>query len=341
MFAEGNRNTADLAYAPNGDLFGPDNAGDRDDPGELNWLREGHHYGFPWRIGGNDTPMWVDPAYNPNADPLVPNACSGTEGESPADTDTGCYFGADPAFPDPPEGLEFTEPIPNMGPYADTFLDPSSGAVRDASDEGITISTFSGGRSPLGITFDADSLLTGRLNGGAFVLSFAGARGGFPQGGRDLIFLDLDKGDDGYTLSAEAVVTGFSFPIDAVMTNGTLYVVEYGRWFAGQPVPDSRAVWEISLPRLNVSTEPVARTSSFDAYPNPTSGSLTLEYRLPEAAGVRVEMVDALGRVVRTLDGSPGFGRVEVPTEGLGAGVYVVRLTSGGVRQSRTITVLR
>src|SRR5690606_12274378 len=35
VYAEGNRNTADLAFAPNGDLFGPDNAGDRDDPGEL------------------------------------------------------------------------------------------------------------------------------------------------------------------------------------------------------------------------------------------------------------------------------------------------------------------
>ena len=50
---EGIRNAFALAYAGNGDLFGAVNSDDRDDPEELNWLQEGHHDGFPWRIGGN------------------------------------------------------------------------------------------------------------------------------------------------------------------------------------------------------------------------------------------------------------------------------------------------
>jgi hypothetical protein len=41
VFAEGVRNTYDLAFAPNGDLFGTENGPDRDMSEELNWLRPG------------------------------------------------------------------------------------------------------------------------------------------------------------------------------------------------------------------------------------------------------------------------------------------------------------
>lgn len=47
IFAEGLRHTFDMAFAPNGNLFGPENGPDRDMPEELNWLRRGLHYGFP------------------------------------------------------------------------------------------------------------------------------------------------------------------------------------------------------------------------------------------------------------------------------------------------------
>ena len=332
VFAVGNRNTADLAFAPNGDLFGPDNAGDRDDPGELNWLREGEHYGFPWRIGGNDTPMQFD-GYDPDNDPLLPSPCN------PNNADTGCYFSNDPNYPEPPEGVTFVEPIPNSGPYADSYLDPETGAVRDASDDGVTITTFSGGRSPLGLVFDADSLLAGRLRGGAFMLSFGGADG-FPADGQDLIFLDLDKSNGEYTLSAELVVDKFVHPIDAVMVENVVYVIEYGDWFSSG---GSRGVWAVRLPTdFNTAAEPDPEAvASFTAYPNPAVGELTLSYRLSTPSAVRAEMVDALGRVVRTVDQAPGLNRLAVSTEGLGAGVYVVRLTAGDVQATRTVTVLR
>ncbi|MFT7553257.1 MAG: hypothetical protein ACI9BV_003589, partial [Rhodothermales bacterium] len=53
-----------------GDLFGTENAGDCDDSEELNWIREGRHYGFPWRIGTSVTPQQF-PGYDPSADPFV------------------------------------------------------------------------------------------------------------------------------------------------------------------------------------------------------------------------------------------------------------------------------
>ncbi|PHM11319.1 PQQ-dependent sugar dehydrogenase [Nostoc sp. 'Peltigera malacea cyanobiont' DB3992] len=46
IFAEGTRNTFDMAFAPNGDLFGTENGPDRDMSEELNWLRLGGNYGF-------------------------------------------------------------------------------------------------------------------------------------------------------------------------------------------------------------------------------------------------------------------------------------------------------
>ena len=343
IYAEGNRNTFDLAFAPNGDLIGPDNAGDRDDPGEINWYRQGEHYGFPWRIGGNDTPMQFNPYGAPYGydgaedDPLVPEACN------PNPADTGCYFSTDPGFPAPPDGVTFVEPIPNLGPYADKFLDPVTGAVRDASEEGVSITTMSGGRSPQGIVFDTEMALAGRLQGGGFMLGFAGARGGFPEDGRDLVFLGLNKDDDdNYTASIEAVAIDFVFPIDAVMADGVIYVAEYGRWFASQQIRDSRGVFAVRLPRAGTSAEgdPEA-AASLDVFPNPTSGPITLQYQTAVAAEVRIEMVDALGRTVRTLDAAPGTGRVEIPTDGLSAGVYVVRMTAGSAQMSRTVTVLR
>ena len=333
VFAEGNRNTADFAFAPDGDLFGPDNAGDRDDPGELNWLREGEHYGFPWRIGGNATPMQFDD-YDPSADPLLPSPCN------PNNADTGCYFSNDPNYPSPPEGVTFVEPIPNAGPYADKFLDAVTGEERDASEEDTTITTFSGGRSPLGLVFDADSVLAGRLDGGAFMLSFAGARGGFPEDGQDLVFLDLDKSSGGYTLSAELVAEGFEYPIDAVMDGRTVYVVEYGQWFGGG---GSRGVWAVTLPSETdtaIDRPVLAGTASFDVYPNPTSGPLTFAYESEPGAQIRIELIDMLGRVVRTISRHGGAGQIDLPTDGLGAGVYIARFTSGGQRMAKTVSVV-
>src|SRR5262249_26148743 len=67
VFAEGTRNAFSLAFAPNGDFFGTDNGPVRDMSDELNWLRLGANFGFPWRMGGADNPQQF-PNYNPTND---------------------------------------------------------------------------------------------------------------------------------------------------------------------------------------------------------------------------------------------------------------------------------
>ena len=47
IYSDGVRNAFDLAFNADDELFATENSGDRDDPEEINWIREGHHYGFP------------------------------------------------------------------------------------------------------------------------------------------------------------------------------------------------------------------------------------------------------------------------------------------------------
>ena len=109
LFAEGTRNSYDPAFAPNGDLISADNGPDADYPDELNWLRAGYHYGFPWRLGNVDNAT-RSPDYDPSKDKWLPSEYYATK--------QGLYY-ADLTFPPPPAGVTFTDPIPNFGPDAD------------------------------------------------------------------------------------------------------------------------------------------------------------------------------------------------------------------------------
>jgi len=236
VYARGVRNTFDLAWNADGELFGAENSGDRDDPDELNWIREGGHYGFPWRMGTNDTPQQL-PGYLPEADPLVDQRFGAY---------TGGFFHDDPDYPPRPP-ITFLDPIPNAGPDADSFRDPETRAVRRASEAGGSLGTFTAHRAPSGLVFDVGGALPGRFRGGAFVVSFTRgdatgdtAVGPFRDASEDLLFLDLTRSADGYRLGATSVVCGFDHPLDAEPRSGKLYVLEY---------PTGR-VYELGLPEV-------------------------------------------------------------------------------------------
>ena len=110
VFAEGTRNAFDLGFAPNGDLFATDNGPDRDMSDELNWLQEGHHYGFPWRMGGADNPQQF-PDYDPAQDHLLDMRCGAVKAGT-------CKN--DPTFPKP--SALFSEPVINLGPNANCWF---------------------------------------------------------------------------------------------------------------------------------------------------------------------------------------------------------------------------
>jgi uncharacterized repeat protein (TIGR01451 family) len=207
LFCEGVRNTFDMAFNAEGRLFGTENAGQRSDPEELNWLRTGRHYGFPWVIGGNLTPQQF-PGYDPLTDPLL----------SPWYRDNS--FRNDPTYPPPPPGIAFTPGLLNTGPDARQVLDPATGQWVNSD----TIRTFNGHASPLGLVFDTDSLLAD-FAGQGFVLGYS------PGRGLDLSALQLthDSAADNYRVQVKRIAAGFSLPVDAELVDTTLYVLERGR----------------------------------------------------------------------------------------------------------------
>ncbi len=340
LFAEGIRNTFDFAYAANGDLIGPENSDDRDDPEELNWLQEGHHYGFPWRIGGDNTPQQYTP-YDPHTDPLLsPNAWGGGQLYT--------TYSNDPTYPPRPDSITFTEPIPSFGPDADKFRDTVTGDNRDASQLGVAITTFTPHRSVDGIVFDNDSILAGDLKGGAFVISFSnnGLITSLGDTSQDLLHIALTKSGGAYTARVTRLVSGFDSPLGLEMVGNKLYVAETGL----QNSNSSPRLWEITLPQ---NTTGVDNSSRDDVpgifrleqnYPNPFNPTTVISYQLPVVSNVKLTIYDILGRKVATLvdEVKPaGLYSVQWNAQDMPSGVYFYRIQSGPYVQTKKLILMK
>ncbi|MFO7650695.1 MAG: FlgD immunoglobulin-like domain containing protein, partial [bacterium] len=83
--------------------------------------------------------------------------------------------------------------------------------------------------------------------------------------------------------------------------------------------------------------------------PNPTRGGATVRYTIPAATEARLAIYDGSGRNVRTLTSGPQPAGVHTATwdgtdqlgRNVGAGVYLVRLTAGGLTRVSRLTVVR
>ena len=342
LFAEGLRNAYDLAFAPNGDLFAAENGPDRDMAEELNWLREGHHYGFPWRMGLEDTPQQF-PDYEPASDFLLPARFTAVrEG----------YYHNDPTYPPPPRA--FTEPVINLGPDADAYRDPADGQIKDASEEGVRFGTFTAHRSPLGLVFDANNALAEPFQGDGFVLSWTegdpdgdDVAGPFNDPSEDLLHLDLAKVGDNYEAQVTRIAGGFSNPIDAEIIDNRIYVIEWG---------GGRGLWEIVLPLAPTETA-VAEAegvvpSEFalaQNFPNPFNASTTITLQLALPSQVELAIYSISGQRVRTLiSGSLPAGHHRLQWDGrneqgqpVASGAYLYQLSAGDFVATRQLMLLK
>ncbi|MFM7643686.1 MAG: T9SS type A sorting domain-containing protein [Sphingomonadales bacterium] len=291
VFAEGTRNAYSMAFNGENQLFAIDNAGERDDPEELNLIIEGQHYGFPWRIGGNANPL-INPNYDASSDPLInPNNGAFLAG----------HFAPDPSFPAQPSGINFKEPIANYGTAADYFKDEATGTIQKASEIGIPVRTFTAHRSPLGLVIDRDSLLGGPFCGNGLVLSFmpGGDSSGFspisPWGSpcpfvdpsRELVLLQFvfDTITQEYHLQTNNVVSGFYLPVDAVQVENAIYVIE-----------NNGDLFKITLPKKVI--EPNCFASGLFVYPNPAQTAFAVYFPNPENASRYLEITNVAGEVV-------------------------------------------
>ena len=220
IFASGTRNAYDMAFAPNGDLFAVDNGPDADFPDELNWLREDHHYGFPWLFGNQDNPQQF-PDYTSIGDKRLSSDFTAVR--------IGAYR-TDPDFPKSPGG--FTLPVANLGPDADQYR-AEDGSQHDASDEGLPLYSFTPHRSPLGLVFATSSTMPADFQGNestfsAFLLSWGSAGGTLTDIGQDLLHLQLTKRGENYEAVTIQIARGFNNPIDSVLIGNRLYILDFG-----------------------------------------------------------------------------------------------------------------
>ena len=342
LFAEGLRNSYDLAFAPNGDLFAAENGPDRDMAEELNWLREGHHYGFPWRMGLEDTPQQF-PDYDPASDFLLPARFTAVrEG----------YYHNDPTYPPPPR--DFTDPVINLGPDADAYRDPADGQIKDASEEGVRFATFTAHRSPLGLVFDTDNALDEPFQGDGFVLSWTEGdpdgddiAGPFNDPSEDLLHLDLAKAGDNYEARVSRIVGGFSNPIDAEIIGNRIYVIEWG---------GGRGLWEIVLPQAATETAVAdaegvvpAEFALAQNFPNPFNASTTIAFQLGLPSQVELAVYNISGQRVRTLiSGSLPAGHHRLQWDGhndrgepAASGAYLYQLSASDFVATRQLMLLK
>jgi len=162
--------------------------------------------------------------------------------------------------------------------------------------------------------------------------------GEFPGTGPDTVrtavktYYSFDPGDTlDYRYAADI---GFVFFEGELGAEGIYYArvndVEYGQ--AVYPVAEEPG-------------PPESEALALKVFPNPFRERFTVTLDLPQAGAARLEVVDVLGRVVRSRDlGVLPLGRHEVQlrTADLAAGPYLVRLVAGeALRATRTVTRLR
>jgi len=332
VFAMGTRNAYDMAWNAQGHLFAIDNAGERDDPEELNWIQEVHHYGFPWRIGGNLNPL-TNPNYDAAQDPLInPQNSAYLEG----------HFNADPSFPQIPSGLQFTEPLSNYGVAADYYKNETTGNIEKSSEGGTPVKTFTPHRSPLGLVIDKNKELGAVYSGKAFVMSFmpGGDSTGFspisPWGSpcpfvdpsRELVMMNLyfDSINNDYAIQTSNVVTGFYLPVDAEQVGNNLYIIE-----------NNGVLWKIRFPAPNVI--PACADKGLFVYPNPSAAALNLYYPNPNQQERHFELLTLDGKL---LYRSVNFNTEFYQSEALNypQGCYYIQLLSNGATLARQQLIL-
>ena len=325
LYADGVRNSFDLAFDANGNLFATENAGDRDDPEELNWIRQGRHYGYPWEMGGNETPQQY-PGYVPDLDALINKKTNAyLKG----------YFYDDAAFPSK-AGLTFTPPVKNLGPDADKYRE-SSGSVNDGSASGNNLNSFTPHRCPLGLSFDNENLLVPDLRGDAFVVSFS--RGGDVSGldiygypgtvddsGEELLHLDLSPdGSDNYKMQVTAIANNFSYPVDTYLDDNLLYVIEHSTNGKGRlykvilPQDVTGAMEHVSIPHSSV-------------YPNPCKEKVAINLNLKNAGKINLVLYTPAGKVIYEQEEikSPGNNKIVFETNLLSPGIYFYKIRTEG-----------
>lgn len=258
IHADGIRHLFAMAWGTDDNLYGGSNSDRRDVSEAFYKIIAGEHYGFPWWIGGAQNPLQF-PTYNPATDFMLP---SGANNQG--------YYDTDPDFPQMPAGLNVIQPYKNIGPDGDKIRNTQTGNIEDASEQGKVVTTFTGHRSPTGLIFDREQILPAPFAGDGFMVCYQNGGNLLLNDGHDLLQLSLLDGD---TLSARQIASGFLRPIDVMIRDSNLYVLDLGNSNGS-----GRAIYQITFEALSTGLPNELTANPFvQLYPNPASSVLRIE----------------------------------------------------------------
>ncbi len=322
-----------MAYDGNGNLFGVENSCGRDHHEEMNWLRRGKHYGFPYIMGDTYNPQQYA-NYIPANDFMISHYSPSWSIHT---------WTNDPGFPAAP-AVSFEVAIQNYGPDCDKFRDTLTGGIKDASDLGISMGTFTAHRSPLGLVFDSDSLTDAPYTGDGFMLSWTpgldscgctaipdSSTGPFVDPSEDLVHLHLmyDSLHDNYTLTAERIVSSFHNPVDAVIDSNFIYVIENG-------YGATSGFFKITLPPLQTKMQQVISEINSKIYPNPASDVISIVLNSDKAS---VVIYNDLGEQIQTSVTSE-FNKAYIDCSKFRNGIYLIKISDGNKELVKKVSVV-
>jgi len=107
-----------------------------------------------------------------------------------------------------------------------------------------------------------------------------------------------------------------------------------------------RSVWSITRTGTSIDDEDALLPTQFTAYnyPNPFNASTNISFSLPQAADVRLDIYDMLGRRVSSLVNEymfAGYHTVVWRPDNLGSGVYIYLIKAGEFDISQKVTLLK
>jgi beta-glucanase (GH16 family) len=111
-------------------------------------------------------------------------------------------------------------------------------------------------------------------------------------------------------------------------------IVDYVRVFQQAPTTSTEPVGAGRSPSITLSQN----------YPNPFSEDTKIEFYLPRASHVSIDLYDTFGRRVKTLTNGayePGSHAIRFDSDELANGVYLYRLSAGSHLESRTMILTR
>jgi hypothetical protein len=156
-------------------------------------------------------------------------------------------------------------------------------------------------------------------------------------------------------VASTSTVNGPAITIPMTVSNSNPYSQLTGNthWFSWAVlnfgnIPDANIVLcgAITTPTTPVDTTGVAEnalnsSSSSYLFPNPTKNNATLNINLEKTAKVKIEVMNAVGQVVKasSVDGQMGENKINIELSGLANGIYLVKVNVDNATSTKKLII--